>query len=245
MTHAPPEYNVILCRFDVDQQFGAFYRGGFIDWLPDGLEVVCPDQSKLNAVNIDSGKVVQTFGVSEDEQQQEGDEDEGDLIYSFAVSHDGTRIVSAHRSGLLKLWDKSEASTALKMWKSIHQGPISRIAFDQTDKIIATGGCDSSVRVWDYENKVCLANLKGGQGVCSVLLVQSSKKRVFSAADDNKILVWDYEKKEVVGQLNEHYAKVTSICLSEDEKYLVSTGRDKVIILWDLETMKSVKVSGR
>lgn len=219
--------------------------------------MICPDQSKLNAVNVDSGKVVQTLGASSDntfeatkagegqeqsQQQEEQEEEDGDLVYSFAVIHDGTKLVSAHRSGLLKLWSKSDGAL-LKVWKSIHQGPISRICFDQTDKLIATGGCDSSVRVWDYENKICLANLKGGQGVTSVLAIQSSQKRVFAAADDNKILVWDYEKRVVVAQLNEHYAKVTSIGLSEDELYLTSTGRDKVIILWDLATMKSVKVN--
>lgn len=201
--------------------------------------MLCPDQIKLNAVNVDSGKVVQTFGGVE--EGEESETDGGDVIYSFAVSHDGTKIVSAHRSGLLKLWNKADG-TVSKMWKSIHQGPISRIVFDETDKIIATGGCDSSVRVWDYENKVCLANLKGGQGVTSVLVIQASKKRVFAAADDNKILVWDYEKRTLIAELSEHYAKVTSLSVSEDERYLTSTGRDKVIMLWDLQAMKNVKV---
>lgn len=209
-----------------------------MDWILDGSEFVCPDQDKLNVVNVDSGKVVQTFG--EVAKDLEGEE-EGDVIYSFAVSNDGTKIVSAHRSGLLKLWDKAEG-TVVKMWKSIHQGPISRIAFDEADKLIATGGCDSSVRVWDYANKICLANLKGVQGVTSVLLIQGT--RVFAAGDDNKIIVWDLEKRTVIAELNEHFAKVTSINVTQDGRYLVSTGRDKVIVLWDLKTMKSVKVGG-
>lgn len=216
-----------------------------MDWLPDGSEIVCPDQHKLNLVN-ESGKVVQTFGGDVDQQgvekNKEGEEEQGDIIYSFAVSHDGEKIVSAHRSGLLKLWNKSDATAPVKMWKSIHQGPISRIIFDCTDKLIVTGGCDSSVRVWDYENKVCMANLKGSPGVTSVLAIQKSETRVFGAGDDNKIIVWNYQKREVVAELNEHFAKVTSINLSEDERYLVSTSRDKVIILWDLKTMTSVKV---
>lgn len=227
--------------FEAEQQFGAFYTGGFVDWILDGSEFICPDQNKLNVVNVDSGKVVQTFGeVAKEFETEEGSE-EGDVIYSFAVSNDGTRIVSSHRSGLLKLWNKAEG-TVLKMWKSIHQGPISRMAFDETDKLIATGGCDSSVRVWDYENKICLANLKGVQGVTSVLLFQG--KRVYAAGDDNKIIVWDLEKRAVVAELNEHFAKVTSINVTQDGRYLVSTGRDKVIVLWDLQTMKSVKVGG-
>lgn len=184
--------------------------------------------------------MVRVFGGVEPDL--EGTEDaEGDLIYSFAVSNDGSKIVTAQRSGLLKLWDKTEG-TVLKTWKSIHQGPISRIVFDETDKLIATGGCDSSVRVWDYENKICLANLKGIQGVTSVLAFQSEKKRLYAAGDDNKILVWDYEKREAITVLNEHFAKVTSINITEDGKHLVSTSRDKVIILWSLETMKSIKV---
>ena len=52
-----------------------------------------------------------------------------------------------------------------KMWKSIHQGPVTQIAFFSGGPIMASGGSDSSVRLWNLEHHACTYNLKGVQGV--------------------------------------------------------------------------------
>lgn len=52
-----------------------------------------------------------------------------------------------------------------KMWKSIHQGPVAQIAFFSGGLIMASGGSDSSVRLWNLEHHACTYNLKGVQGV--------------------------------------------------------------------------------
>lgn len=53
----------------------------------------------------------------------------------------------------------------VKMWKSIHKGPIARLALSQDCTLLATGGTDSSVRIWDLMHHACTHNLVGLQGV--------------------------------------------------------------------------------
>ncbi|GAB0095117.1 transducin beta-like protein 3 [Sergentomyia squamirostris] len=230
--------NNLKDSFDVENLYEAFLTTGFVSWAGD--ELVCQDSKKINIVNVNSGKVercIQSGGAETDDPEGE------DTVYTFAVSPGGSSVLSAHKSGLLKLWDAT-ACTLVRMWKGVHNGPISRVAFTpKTDsEIVASGGCDSSVRIWDYTKKICLANLRGCQGVIGLITFSTQHPFIYAAGDDNKIFGWNYSTREVIASLEGHYSRVTSISLTADETYLLSTSRDKVLILWDLNEKKSVKI---
>lgn len=229
--------NDYFFRFEPESQYGAFYTGGLVEWTSDGEQFLCQDVGKINIISITEGIVVKTLGGSADESLDE------DVIYTFALSLDDESIVTAHKSGLLKLWNKTEG-VLKKMWKGIHQGPISRLSFNSNNKYIASGGSDSTVRIWDFEHKVCMAALKGCVGVISVVGFHPDpdQKIVFAAGDDTKINLWNYNTREIIMTLSGHFSKITSISYSIDNNYLVSSSRDKVVILWNLETKAQERV---
>ena len=49
--------------------------------------------------------------------------------------------------------------------QAIHTGPVSCMAFDPTCTLLATGGSDATVKVWDVIKQYCTHNLRGHQGV--------------------------------------------------------------------------------
>lgn len=158
------------------------------------------------------------------------------------MSPDNDTVVTAHQSGLLKLWNKNDTSL-IKMWKGAHHGPITKLVFNPNSTIIASGGTDSSIRVWNHAQKVCLASLKGCQGVISVIVFHPDpdEKTIIAAGDDSKIIGWDFTTRQVTMALEGHFSKVTSIAYAQDRQFLVSASRDKVIILWNLTTKTQVR----
>lgn len=108
---------------------------------------------------------------------------------------------------------------------------------------MASGGSDSSVRLWDLKHQTCTHNLRGLQGVVSVLAFHpnSEKNLIYAAADNTKILAWDLTSGDEMMHFAGHFSKVTSINFTADHKYIVSTGRDKVIIVWDAYTGKLIR----
>lgn len=65
------------------------------------------------------------------------------------------------------------------MWKSIHTGPIARLALK--DKKLASGGSDGVIRIWDMAYQSCLLALRGAVGVVNVAEFHPSEELVFGS----------------------------------------------------------------
>lgn len=230
--------SLFIFRFEIEAEYGAIYTGGAVRWTSDGEKLLCQDESRINIVSVAENKIIQTLGDS-----STGDGTAEDPIYTFALSHNDEFIVTSHKSNLIKLWQVADGRV-VRMWKSGHQGQIPMLEFNAINSIVASGGTDSAIRLWNFAQKTCVASLKGCQGVISVLRFNpaTKTKTIFAAGDDLKIHGWDYDTRNSVHTLNGHLTKVTSLSFSDDGDFLVSSGRDKVLILWDLTSGQQVRV---
>ncbi|KAL9692624.1 hypothetical protein quinque_005543 [Culex quinquefasciatus] len=205
--------------YEVQNQYKAFYTGGTVQWSPNGQELLCQNSGAINLISVsDESSEPVIFGANPSTTSA-GDNDDGiaeDSVYTFALANSGEHVVSAHRSGLL------------------------RIAGDQ---LVASGGTDTTVRIWDPMQQVCVGTLRGCVGVVSLLVFHPDEERkvILAAGDDAKIYAWNYETRELVKTFAGHFSKVTAVSFSNDRKFLVSAGRDKILVLWDYDTQQSVK----
>lgn len=106
---------------------------------------------------------------------------------------------------------------------------------------LATGGSDGSVRLWDLQYQACVLNLRGCDGVISVVKFNPEESIVFAAGDNTKIISWDLQTGKVSKTYTGHFSKVTSIAFHHDREHMLSTSRDKVIILWNIEKGVAVR----
>lgn len=198
---------------------------------------------------MEGNKIQQTIGASPVVTGEITSDTAGfnDPIYTFAMSVNNELICTSHKSGLIKLWQKNDG-TLLKMWKSIHQGPVAKLTFSHSGNLIASGGSDSSVRLWDYAAKICLGTLRGLQGVVSVLAFkpptqENQSTLLVAAANDNKLYCWNSVTKKLQFTLTGHFSQITSISFgsNRNSSTMVSAGRDKVLILWDIEKGSKIR----
>ncbi|XP_059469900.1 transducin beta-like protein 3 [Neocloeon triangulifer] len=216
--------------FEVESQHAAFFTGNQIAWTSDGTSFLCQDGAKVNMLELESGKVTTTFCTSSSEDEDIKD----DPVTAFALSEDefGSYLFVSYRSGLIAKWSRTE-NEILRSWKSVHKGPVARIAVDEDAIYLATGGSDSKVRIWELANFNCIHSLKGCQGVTSVLKFRPNSNEIFAAGDDCKIRSWSVSNGAEILVLESHFSQVTAIEFYENQ--LVSTGRDSVICLWNLD----------
>ncbi|XP_043504801.1 transducin beta-like protein 3 isoform X2 [Polistes fuscatus] len=192
----------------------------------------CKKSGAISVLSIEKGSTIQTFGGAEDQEVH-------DEVNCFALDNDGSHILAHCKSGLFKLWSFKEYKL-IKIWKSIHNGPVTNISF-LNNQLMASGGSDSSIRLWDLQYHACLKLFKGIQGVVSVLEFHPYKdKLLFGAGDDTKIYGWDTDTGQQKILLSGHISKITSLSFHVNGINLVSSGRDRVIILWDISTSNAV-----
>ncbi|XP_014472392.1 PREDICTED: transducin beta-like protein 3 [Dinoponera quadriceps] len=220
--------------FEAESKHRAFYTGGNVQWTSDGKNLLCENGGTVSVLSLDQGSVILSLGQAKANQEE-------DTIQTFILDERDINIITHHKSGLFKMWDWTN-NKLLKLWKSIHKGPVVQLAL--MNFAMASGGIDGTIRLWDLLNHACTHNLKGIQGVISILKFHPDAKRklLFGAGDDTKIHAWDITSGKEKVTFSGHFSKVTSLNFHEDGNYLVSSGRDRVLILWDISSGTSVRV---
>lgn len=232
--------------FSPKQVIEPFYTGGDASIVENVLASAVDD--KVVLTDIDSGKILATV------------EADGELISAVDISPDKSKLVISSRSLLLHfyelIWhetnedemmgdatDKENSSTLevkkLKQIKS-HDAPVLVQTIDSTSTLVATGGADSTVKVWDLKGGFATHNFKGHGGIVSALKfwTQPGQKhwKLASGSDDCKVKVWDLISSKCTSTLDNHVSIVRGLDFTHDGQTLVSAGRDKVISVWQQRT---------
>nr|XP_031841199.1 transducin beta-like protein 3 [Nomia melanderi] len=230
--------NVLLKEaYTVQSRYGPFYTGGIVQWSTNGEYIFCQKHGTVSVISLKNCTPIISCL-----QEISGNKEE-DPINLFIVSDNDANIITHHKSGLFKLWNWKE-NKLIKMWKSIHNGPVACIAYCNEKNLLASGGSDGTIKLWDLHRHTCIHNLRGAQGVISVLGFHPcvQKDLLFAAGEDLKIYGWNISsgKKEIT--LSGHFSKITSLSFHDSGDYLISSGRDKVLILWDIFAESSIRV---
>ncbi|XP_051571584.1 transducin beta-like protein 3 [Myxocyprinus asiaticus] len=207
-----------------------FYKGGKVQISHDEQYIFCTCGPRIIILQINTGKIIHS--IEQDDQED---------ITSFSLSPDDEMLVTASRALLLKQWDwKQEKCT--RSWRAIHNVPVASMTFDCTSTLLATGGCDGTIKLWDIVKQYCTHNLKGSSGVVHLVEFHPdiSKLQLFSSSADCGIRIWDLRTSKCICVLESHYSAVTSLAFAPDGQTLVSSGRDKICTVWDLKE-KTVK----
>uniref|UniRef100_A0A6Q2X9S5 U3 small nucleolar RNA-associated protein 13 C-terminal domain-containing protein n=1 Tax=Esox lucius TaxID=8010 RepID=A0A6Q2X9S5_ESOLU len=213
-------------NYAVSSTIEPFYKGGKVQISKDEKYIFCTCGTRVNVLEIVTGKIVHS--IEQDDQED---------ITSFALSLDDEILVTASKALLLKQWEWKQAQCT-RSWRAIHNVPIASMTFDPTSTLLATGGCDGTIKLWDVLKQYCTHNLKGSSGVVHLVDFHPdmSLLQLFSSASDCTIRVWDLRSSQCVCILKSHYSPVTSLAFTPDGTSMVSSGRDKICTVWDLKT---------
>uniref|UniRef100_A0A2K6NRR7 Transducin beta like 3 n=1 Tax=Rhinopithecus roxellana TaxID=61622 RepID=A0A2K6NRR7_RHIRO len=117
------------------------------------------------------------------------------------------------------------------------------MAFDPTSTLLATGGCDGAVRVWDIVRHYGTHHFRGSPGVVHLVAFHPDPTRLllFSSAADAAIRMWSLQDRSCLAVLTAHYSAVTSLAFSANGHTMLSSGRDKICVIWDLQSCQATR----
>jgi WD40 repeat protein len=124
-----------------------------------------------------------------------------------------------------------------------HTGTIHAIAISADDRLLATGGEDSIIRIWDLQTGAQQMEIAAGNGWIMSLAFRADGRELVSAEWNLKdlprstIRVWDVETGTERGRIAGDLMSPTGLALAPDGTWAaVSDGGHGRVGLWDLDT---------
>lgn len=129
--------------------------------------------------------------------------------------------------------DDGVQPTLIKALKP-HSSPVVVTCIDGSNTLIATGGADGVVKVWDIARGYLTHTFHGHSGIISALhfFLDQTKICLASGGEDGLVRVWSLAPRKSLALLESHTSVVRSLAYSPASRTLLSASRDKTVILW-------------
>ncbi|WP_238783328.1 NB-ARC domain-containing protein [Streptomyces monomycini] len=107
--------------------------------------------------------------------------------------------------------------------------------------IVASGGEDGTVRLWDLETRLLLRTFRAHTGWVFATALSANGAVVASAGDDGLIRLWRTASGAPVGVLAGHSRRIRALAFAPDQMLLVSGAEDGAVCVWDTERLLLVR----
>jgi ribosomal RNA-processing protein 9 len=164
-----------------------------------------------------------------------------------SVSTDETRAVSGGKDSRVVGWDVETGAKVVDLrpkayearWRKEparapgHVGHVLSVAVadGQGGNILASGGTDELVRIWDVRAGRQVEALRGHRGAVNALVFRQGTMQLFSGSADRTVKIWNVDDMAYVETLFGHGAEVCGVDSFSKER-AVSCGRDGTMRLY-------------
>ena len=183
-------------------------------------------------------------------------------VRGVALSAHGEVVASGSFDGTIRVWDAPVAERDAADWSmgrasasgrhlavpshpgrltatlQGHAGVIWGLALNAEGHLLASGGYDGNIRLWEAPSGQQLATLQGHtSGIWSVAL-SADGRLLASGGFDGAVRLWDSTSGQQLGIVHGHTGGVRGVALSGDGRLLASGGYDGAVRLWQSTTSR-------
>eukprot|EP00045_Choanoeca_perplexa_P016497 m.223881 g.223881 ORF g.223881 m.223881 type:complete len:1082 (-) comp17276_c0_seq1:1276-4521(-) len=112
------------------------------------------------------------------------------------------------------------------------QGPVLAVASSAGGSMVAAGGKDGVVRLYDAFQGVVTQELRYHRGSVNAVAFSPRGSRLASAGEDTRIVVWEVLTGTLQHELTQHTESVRSLVFSESGEMMLSASVDESVIVW-------------
>ena len=151
-------------------------------------------------------------------------------------------LISGSADGLIKTWDATSGKPGVSGKCNSEGAALTCIAASSDGSLIASGGSDGSIRLFDDRIRLVFEVKKAHGGAVHGLLLNSDASRLVSASGDQMIRTWQVKRAgaratgiEFRSNIAAHDQSVGMISLSSDDQTIASVSEDGSLKTWKLK----------
>lgn len=161
---------------------------------------------------------------------------ESAVVGNFAFAPDTQRVVIAEEGGTLTLRNTADGRLLARTVAHERRPPWEHIAyslrFSPDGKLLASGGPDGTVALWDGETLAPAGRLTGHQDLVSALAFSPDSRLLVSAGRDPELFVWNLADRKLLAQPRGNSDLVFSLEFLPDGTQFLSGGNDRRVRRW-------------
>ncbi|MEW6533301.1 MAG: protein kinase [Thermodesulfobacteriota bacterium] len=181
------------------------------------------EEGRVHVLETDSGKVAwatppRTSGVA-----------------GLEFAQAGESLLIGREDGTLELWLSARPQEP-DFIVAAHTGVITALRVSVGGSVVATGGADEVVRLWDAASGRALGELAGHHSKITALSFMDGDRYLVSAAGDGHIKMWDIKHFRCCRTISLPGERLTTCAVSGDEHRLLIGAMRGSVRLWTLDT---------
>ncbi len=164
-------------------------------------------------------------------------------VNRLCFSSDSSRLATSCRDNIARVWNLASASVVC----AVEIAPATRandhvhcwaVTLDPAGTILATGGHDGLIRLWDTSTGALEHMLVGHTGRVRALAYSPDGTHLASASDDRTVRIWAPADELQIATFLGHTDSVFDVAFSPDGARLASASRDHSVRLWNAQVTR-------
>lgn len=163
-------------------------------------------------------------------------------VWAVAASPNLSQVASGDKDRKVQLRRKESIGNSLQQlhgdFSSLdsHSGFVYTVQFSPDGKILASGGADRKIRLWNADTGKIIYTLDGHQDAVTAMQFMPNGKILISAGADRTIRFWDLERKQLLKTIAAHEQKIHALAIGRDGQTIVSGSSDRSVQIRQLGT---------
>jgi serine/threonine protein kinase len=171
-------------------------------------------------------------------------------IYTVAISPNLSQIASGDKNRRVQLRRIESVHNSCQELHAdpsnldSHHGFVQTVRFSPDGQILASGGADHRIRLWNTNTSKIITTFSDHQQPVLAMQFMPNGKILVSAGVDRTIRFWDVEHKQLLKTITAHEQQINALAISQDGQLIVSGSSDRTVQVRQLGTKTQYTLTG-